>query len=502
MTTEKPERLFTQSVLIILALTGLAKLAGAMGRAPALDMPHPLLMLSWRWVFLIAATLELIVALAVAFSRRGSLNLKLIAWLGCIFVIYRLGVFWIQAPIPCGCLGALTSKLRLSPRSVDLWMKGALIYMFAGSVLFLLLRLRWGGPRPRPGALPRVPSVASFGIVCVFAACSCSSGASPGANTSPTGQDTIEAFKTFVESRPVITKVVFDHQNLVFPSFLPLPLPALQSATNVHHFQAGWQPGGFLLRQVWKFEDVDTQVTATTSTAGLQFAGRAGRRLWHVVNTNVYYSTQEKNDDYVVAISKNAEQLLSDCLDLGAVGVVERSIRWAGDTFTAKSRSGAMMHGSLEVSNGLPIRLFVGYKDSGFSYVSHYTYSPLPERRLPYGLPNTIFTESLEHKEPTPESVTVLYMIECGDKPLSAAFFEPERFMESEPEEVIATNKALYVIRNGVLVKKLRDLPNPVFSIRAKRFIALSVLAAILLGPVVWFAGRKWTRRTRETNQK
>lgn len=345
-----------------------------------------------------------------------------------------------------------------------------------------------------------MPSVASLGILCLFSACSCSPGASPGANTSPTAQDTIESFKAFMQSRPAIKEVVFDRQNLVLPSFLPLPLPALQSATNVQHFQAAWQPGGFFLRKLRDLKDVDTPITATTSTAGLGFAGKAGRRLWHIVNTNIYYSSQEKNDDYVVAISKSDEQLLSDSLDFGGVNIVERSIRWDGDTFTANSRSGAKMYGSLEVSNGLPVRLFVGYSGSGFGYVSHYTYSPSPERRLPYGLPNTIYTASLDQKRPTPQSVTVLFSIECTNEPLLAAYFEPERFMEAEPEEIIATNKALYVIRHGVLVKKVRDLPEPVFSIRAKRFIAISVLGAVFVGTVVFFVVRKRTERMKQTN--
>jgi hypothetical protein len=296
-----------------------------------------------------------------------------------------------------------------------------------------------------------------------------------------------------MQSRPAIREVVFDRQNLVIPTFLPLPLPALQSFTNVQHFQAAWQPGGFLLRRLWDRQDVDTQITATTSTAGLLFAGKAGGRLWHIVNTNVYYSTQEKNEDFVVAICKSAEQILSDSLDFGAVDVVERSITWEGDSFTAKSRSGVKMQGSLEVANGLPVRLFVGYSGSGFRYVSEYTYSASRERRLPYGLPNTIYTASLEHNPPSPHSLTVLFTIECAGEPLSEVYFEPERFMESEPEEIIAKNKALYVIRNGVLVKKVRDLPNPVSTVRAKRFIALFVLAAVLAGLVMFFAVRKWT---------
>jgi hypothetical protein len=69
------------------------------------------------------------------------LKVPVIAWLAANFTVYRLGLYWIGAKLPCGCLGTLTASLGITPHTANLWMKGVLLYLLAGSGL--LLTVSW-----------------------------------------------------------------------------------------------------------------------------------------------------------------------------------------------------------------------------------------------------------------------------------------------------------------------------------------------------------------------
>jgi hypothetical protein len=129
--------IFIRSVIVILVLTALAKLISASGGTRALDAADPLLMLTHRQVFLSVGMIELAIAAFLIFSSRQSLKVPVIAWMAANFTIYRVGLFWIGAKLPCGCLGTLTGTLGITPQTADLWMNGVLGYLLAGSVLLL-----------------------------------------------------------------------------------------------------------------------------------------------------------------------------------------------------------------------------------------------------------------------------------------------------------------------------------------------------------------------------
>lgn len=336
-----------------------------------------------------------------------------------------------------------------------------------------------------------------FGILCL----SFANGYSSAAQTFASANSTVESFKLFMQSRPVITKVIFDRQTLVGPPpGVPLPPSAIEAATNAQHFQAAWQPDAFFIRRLWDPKDADTLIGATSSTAGLLFAGKSEGKLWHIVNTNIYYSSQEANDDYVVQTVKNASDLLLTSLDFGAERMVPRSLKWNGDDFEALSDYGTKMHGNLEVSGGLPKRLSVTYEGKDFIYVSEFTYAGTERDRLPYGLPNTVITTFASGKRSIPQTREIFFSIECGNEDLDRSFFAPDRFMGAETQEIIATNKALYVIRNGVLGEKLRDLPDAASSRKWSRFGIVALLGAAFAAPAAFLFVRN--RKNTTTNQR
>jgi hypothetical protein len=136
----RAETIFIRSVIVILALTALAKLISASGGPRALDATDPLLMLTYRQLFLSVGMIELAIAAFLIFSSRQSLKVPVIAWLAANFTVYRVGLFWMGAKLPCSCLGTLTANLGISPHTADLWMKWVLAYLVLGSAFFLIGR--------------------------------------------------------------------------------------------------------------------------------------------------------------------------------------------------------------------------------------------------------------------------------------------------------------------------------------------------------------------------
>jgi hypothetical protein len=135
---------FVISAGLILGLTGLAKVWSAFGDVKLLTVPDPITGLSFRTMLLLAAVAELPIAAVCLFAKANRLATVLVAWLASIFLVYRLGLWWIGWKKPCGCLGNLTDTLGISPHTADVIIKGLLAYLLIGSY-GLLIREWWKG---------------------------------------------------------------------------------------------------------------------------------------------------------------------------------------------------------------------------------------------------------------------------------------------------------------------------------------------------------------------
>jgi hypothetical protein len=142
----KTERLFVQSAGTLLALTGVAKLISARGDVRVLDTQDPLLLLDYRWVFILTGAVELILAVFLLCSRRKDCKLPAIAWLASSFAMYRLGLLYLGVTAPCRCLGTLTTALHIPPNTADAWLKGVVFYLVIGSLGILISRNLVSGP--------------------------------------------------------------------------------------------------------------------------------------------------------------------------------------------------------------------------------------------------------------------------------------------------------------------------------------------------------------------
>ena len=136
---------FVFSSGLVLGITGVAKMWGGLGNSKFLAVIDPILGIKFRHLMLAAGLVEFAVALVCFFSNRQKLALGLVAWLSTNFVVYRLGLWWMDWKRPCSCLGNLTDALHISPQVADNIMKVGLAYLLIGS--YWLLFWHWRSKR-------------------------------------------------------------------------------------------------------------------------------------------------------------------------------------------------------------------------------------------------------------------------------------------------------------------------------------------------------------------
>ena len=126
----------------ILAITGIAKVWSAFGSSKFLAVIDPIFGVTFGKLMLVVGVAELVIALVCFLSKRQTLALGLVAWMSTNFVVYRLGLWWMDWHRPCNCLGNLTDALHISPQSADNIMKVLLAYLLIGSYGLLIWHQR------------------------------------------------------------------------------------------------------------------------------------------------------------------------------------------------------------------------------------------------------------------------------------------------------------------------------------------------------------------------
>jgi len=136
------ESYFVRSVSVILAFTCVAKTASSFGHATVLRIPNEALPLTNAQAMQAAAALECVVLVILAFVGRVETRLAAILWLCSVFAVYRVGAaIMTGSQSTCPCLGSLTEKLHIAHATANAIMAALLSYMFAGALMFLVLRL-------------------------------------------------------------------------------------------------------------------------------------------------------------------------------------------------------------------------------------------------------------------------------------------------------------------------------------------------------------------------
>ncbi len=133
---------FVLSAGLVLAITGVAKVWSGLGDSKFLAVVDPIIGIKFGTLMLAAGLAEIVIAAICFFGRRQTLALGLVAWMSTNFVVYRLGLWWMDWHRPCNCLGNLTDALHISPQVADNIMKIILAYLLIGSYGLLIWRWR------------------------------------------------------------------------------------------------------------------------------------------------------------------------------------------------------------------------------------------------------------------------------------------------------------------------------------------------------------------------
>jgi len=146
----RSSRYFASVAGSLLVITEMAKLASATGSERVLEAQDPILLIPFRWLFVIVGVIELILGFVCLLGNRILLQARLLAWLSTSFAIYRLGLRTIGFRGPCHCLGNLTAAFHVSPRTADSMMILILAYILIGSYVTLFIALARGKSK-QPG---------------------------------------------------------------------------------------------------------------------------------------------------------------------------------------------------------------------------------------------------------------------------------------------------------------------------------------------------------------
>jgi len=133
-----PYRAFVISTVVILAFTGIAKIFSALGKSKVLTVVDPILGVEFGHLILLVGVVEITIALVLLLHKETVVGNCLVALLATNFVVYRLGLWWINWNRPCGCLGNLMDAIHISPQIADTVMKCVLAYLLIGSYASLV----------------------------------------------------------------------------------------------------------------------------------------------------------------------------------------------------------------------------------------------------------------------------------------------------------------------------------------------------------------------------
>lgn len=129
----KEENWFYKFAGALLLLTALAKLYSSGGSAKILQVQDQLFHLGYRPVLILAALVEIPVAVFLLKSRSDLRRSLVLLWLSSNFIAYRLGNYLLGIHT-CPCLGQLADRLPLPRGLVDIFLVVLVLWWFAGSL--------------------------------------------------------------------------------------------------------------------------------------------------------------------------------------------------------------------------------------------------------------------------------------------------------------------------------------------------------------------------------
>ncbi len=130
---------FVRSAQCVLLITGFAKMYSSFGTEDILHVHDPVFPMTNATLMRATGLAEILGAFLIFFLPTLWLRYLVILWYSFGFLSYRIAAWLADSEKPCPCLGTLTDKWPISPKSVDLLLAGILLYFLLGSLTCLLL---------------------------------------------------------------------------------------------------------------------------------------------------------------------------------------------------------------------------------------------------------------------------------------------------------------------------------------------------------------------------
>lgn len=134
----------------VLTVTAASKLIAVMTSGNLLDRLDVLLGLPYRYIFIIVAAIELVVAHRAIFSQSPRTRYVLLLWLGCAFTIYRLFAHYAAPGSQCPCVANAFIFLTLTPDQLGAVSTGAYVLYVGALAGLAAFRLTNIGHSPDP----------------------------------------------------------------------------------------------------------------------------------------------------------------------------------------------------------------------------------------------------------------------------------------------------------------------------------------------------------------
>jgi DNA-directed RNA polymerase subunit RPC12/RpoP len=135
----KPIKFFVYSAGGILLAAALIRFLIAVGNAPVLTLPEPVLGVPLRYAVLLVGGIDLAVALICLFGKQVNLQLGCLAWLATNFIVYQVGLFSMHYNPQATSIGSLTDPLHLSRGTTGVIMGFLPLYLVLGSYWVCLM---------------------------------------------------------------------------------------------------------------------------------------------------------------------------------------------------------------------------------------------------------------------------------------------------------------------------------------------------------------------------
>jgi predicted RNA-binding Zn-ribbon protein involved in translation (DUF1610 family) len=121
----------------ILALGGISKLLGIVGKSQQLAISDPIVGIQFRYILLAIGMAELSIAGLCLFTNKRKLSLGLLAWLVANYAVYRIGLWSMGWHHPYVLLGNLIETLNISPLMADGLVALSSAFLLIGSLTIL-----------------------------------------------------------------------------------------------------------------------------------------------------------------------------------------------------------------------------------------------------------------------------------------------------------------------------------------------------------------------------